>query len=81
MSRTGVWGPPSCGSEKSDWENVVLKSLELNEMSGDTGFQTRESKVKELVMIAATTITPETVMELMMWNLARMVMCVADWVG
>ena len=37
--------------------------------------------VKELVMIAATTITPETVMELMMWNLARMVICVADWVG
>ena len=60
---------------------MVLKSLELNEMSGDTGFQTRESIVKELLMMAAITMTPDTVIELMMWNLARMVMWVADSVG
>ena len=61
--------------------NVVLKSLELNEMRGDTGFQTRESIVKELLMMAAMTMTPDTVIELMMWNLARTVMWVADLVG
>ena len=65
----------------SDIVNVVLKSLELNEMSGDTGFQTRESIVNELLMMAAMTMTPDMVVELMMWNLARMVMWVADSVG
>ena len=65
----------------SDIVNVVLKSLELNEMSGDTGFQTRESIVNELLMMAAMTMTPDMVIELMMWNLARMVMWVADSVG
>ena len=79
MRSTGVTGSEERSSEVRD--SVALKSLELNEMSGDTGSQTRESIVKELVTMAAMTITPDTVIELMMWNLARTVTWVADLVG